>query len=134
MTAARTVFLAVLGAAVASCTAGRLAVVSRGDAAEAYPPAAAQEPVPAAARESVPPPPPAAAPTGSNVDFASQIRPFLQTDCAPCHFEGGKMYGPLPFDKGETIRLLGADKMFTRVKDEHKRDLIRAFLAQQDPA
>jgi hypothetical protein len=35
--------------------------------------------------------------------FASTVRPVLVGRCAPCHEPGGKMYGSLPFDKGETI-------------------------------
>jgi hypothetical protein len=36
----------------------------------------------------------------------------------------------LPFDRAETVVKLGA-KLFTRIKDEHQRDLIRRFLAEQ---
>src|SRR5262252_3296605 len=35
--------------------------------------------------------------------FASDIRPILQSSCQPCHFQGGKMYEKLPFDKPQTI-------------------------------
>jgi hypothetical protein len=35
--------------------------------------------------------------------FAATVRPVLAAKCAPCHEPGGKMYGSLPFDKGETI-------------------------------
>jgi hypothetical protein len=35
--------------------------------------------------------------------FALTVRPVLVSRCAPCHEPGGKMYGSLPFDKGETI-------------------------------
>lgn len=62
------------------------------------------------------------------VDFQAQIRPILETRCQPCHFEGGKMYEPLPFDRPETIRKLG-DKMFTRIKDPKEQEALRAFLA-----
>ena len=48
----------------------------------------------------------------------------------PCHFSGGQMYSTLPFDRPETIKKLG-DKVFTRIKDENHRRLIREFLAQQ---
>jgi hypothetical protein len=66
----------------------------------------------------------------SRVDFDSQIKPILQSKCVPCHFNGGKMYEHLPFDRPETIKKLG-DKLFTRIKDEEHRRLIREFLAQQ---
>lgn len=80
-----------------------------------------------------PPAPPApgsvAAPAATSVDFNAQVRPILQTKCMPCHFEGGRMYLSLPFDRPETIRTLG-ERLFTRIKDEESRTLIRAFLAQ----
>jgi hypothetical protein len=62
------------------------------------------------------------------VNFESQILPILQARCQPCHFEGGKMYKALPFDRPETIHKLG-DKMFTRIKDPKEQELLRAFLA-----
>ena len=62
------------------------------------------------------------------VDFQAQILPILQARCQPCHFEGGKMYRPLPFDRPETIHKLG-EKMFTRIKDPKEQELLRAFLA-----
>lgn len=63
------------------------------------------------------------------VEFATQIRPILETKCQPCHFSGGKVYERLPFDRPETIKTLGT-KLFTRIKDEDKRRIIREFLAQ----
>ena len=47
----------------------------------------------------------------------------------PCHFQGGKVYDKMPFDKPETVIRLG-EKMFTRIKDEKEVRLIREFLAQ----
>jgi hypothetical protein len=64
------------------------------------------------------------------VDFAKQIRPILEERCQPCHFQGGKMYSRLPFDRPQTIVKLGT-KLFTRIRDEKSRDLIRQFLAQE---
>jgi uncharacterized membrane protein len=66
----------------------------------------------------------------SKVDFATQIRPILESRCTPCHFAGGKMYQRLPFDRAETIKLLGT-KLFSRIKDENEHRLIREFLSQQ---
>ncbi|MCU1264813.1 MAG: hypothetical protein JWM21_1131 [Acidobacteria bacterium] len=63
------------------------------------------------------------------VDFATQIRPILEARCQPCHFNGGKQYAHLPFDRAETIKFLGT-KLFTRIKDEKEQRLIREFLAQ----
>jgi hypothetical protein len=62
--------------------------------------------------------------------FASDIRPILQSSCQPCHFQGGKMYEKLPFDKPETIIQLGT-KLFTRIKDEEQQRVIREFLSEQ---
>jgi hypothetical protein len=65
--------------------------------------------------------------------FASDIRPILQSSCQPCHFQGGKMYDKLPFDKPETITKLGT-KLFTRIKNEDERRIIREFLSEQSPS
>src|SRR6476619_705068 len=62
--------------------------------------------------------------------FASDIRPILESSCQPCHFQGGQMYEQLPFDKLETITKLGT-KLFTRIKDENQRRVIREFLSEQ---
>ena len=67
--------------------------------------------------------------TPTKVDFATQIRPILEARCQPCHFNGGKQYAHLPFDRPEMIKSLGT-KMFTRIKDEKEQRLIREFLAQ----
>jgi hypothetical protein len=71
---------------------------------------------------------PAAKTAAPRVDFQTQIRPILESRCRPCHFEGGKMYSSLPFDRPETIHKLG-NKMFTRIKDPKEQELLRAFLA-----
>jgi hypothetical protein len=70
------------------------------------------------------------APTTAKVDFATQIKPIFEASCQPCHFNGGTMYQRLPFDRPETIKTLGT-KLFTRIKDENKRRLIREFLSQE---
>lgn len=76
----------------------------------------------------------AAAATAPKPDlFASQVRPILEARCQPCHFEGGKMYASMPFDRPETIRMLG-EKMFSRIKDEREAAALRAFLAEPVPA
>jgi len=66
----------------------------------------------------------------AKVDFTTQIRPLLEAKCQPCHFNGGKVYQRMPFDRPETIKTLGT-KLFTRIKDENERRLIRDFLAQE---
>jgi hypothetical protein len=66
----------------------------------------------------------------ARIDFATQVRPLLESKCTPCHFAGGTMYERLPFDRAETIKTLGA-KLFTRIKDEKEQSLIREFLKQQ---
>src|SRR6266498_3096252 len=67
--------------------------------------------------------------TTAKPDFATEIKPIFQARCQPCHFQGGKVYDKLPFDKPETITKLGT-KLFTRIKDEKERQLIRDFLGQ----
>src|SRR6516165_12529769 len=62
--------------------------------------------------------------------FVSDVRPILESSCQPCHFQGGKMYAKLPFDKPETITKLGT-KLFTRIKNEDQRRIIREFLLEQ---
>ena len=62
-------------------------------------------------------------------DFDKEIKPIFKSRCLPCHFQGGKVYDKLPFDKPETISKLGT-KLFTRIKDEKEQRLIREFLAQ----
>ena len=71
-------------------------------------------------------PPKPAAP----VDFDKQIEPIFKAKCQPCHFPGGTMYAKRPFDRPATIVALG-EKLFTRIKDEHEREIIRTFLAEQ---
>lgn len=65
----------------------------------------------------------------AKVDFVKQIEPILKARCQPCHFNGGKVYEQLPFDRPETIRSLGT-RMFSRIRDEDERKLIREFLSQ----
>ena len=62
--------------------------------------------------------------------FVSDVRPILESRCQPCHFQGGQMYEKLPFDKPETITKLGT-KLFTRIKNEDERRIIREFLLEQ---
>lgn len=62
--------------------------------------------------------------------FTTSVRPILERRCQPCHFPGGKMYQRLPFDRPETIVKLGT-KLFTRIKDEKDRDVIRKFLSSK---
>lgn len=95
-----------------------------GSCAPARSPAPQQEPAPPAASH-----PPATAATPARVDFETQIRPILASRCQPCHFEGGKMYAELPFDRAQTIRDLG-EKLFTRIRDEREQVLLRSFLTQ----
>lgn len=63
-------------------------------------------------------------------EFERDVRPILEKRCQPCHFEGGKMYARLPFDKPETVDHLGT-KLFTRIKKKNEQAIIQAFLARQ---
>lgn len=74
-------------------------------------------------------PPPGEAP----VDFAAQIRPILQDHCTPCHFEGGKMYGRLPFDQPATLLRAGAG-ILRRIENEEENALLRRFLEEAGAA
>lgn len=94
-----------------------------------HPPAPAVRSPPAAAATESAAPPSADASSEPMITFAGQIQPILAR-CTPCHFPGGKMYAKLPFDRAETVRLLG-EKLFTRIHDESERQLIRGFLAQE---
>ncbi|MFS8086893.1 MAG: hypothetical protein ACMG6H_14765 [Acidobacteriota bacterium] len=70
----------------------------------------------------------AAAPVAKKPNFDTEIKPIFQARCQPCHFQGGKVYDRLPFDKPATINRLGT-KLFTRIKDEKEQRLIREFLS-----
>lgn len=62
--------------------------------------------------------------------FQASVQPIFEKKCTPCHFKGGVMHEKLPFDKAETITHLG-EKVFSRIKNEKDRAVIRAFLAQE---
>lgn len=82
-----------------------------------------------------PPAPPQAAPASSQAEFEARVMPILVERCSPCHFEGGRMYDRLPFDRAGTIQVLGT-ALFTRIRDEEERRVIRDFLgigAETDP-
>ena len=59
--------------------------------------------------------------------FEEDVTPILSR-CRPCHYPGGKMHGRLPFDDEATVRKTG-EKLFTRVKDEKDREVLRRFFA-----
>ena len=66
----------------------------------------------------------------SHDTFHASVEPMLKERCTPCHFAGGKMYNKLPFDRPETIVSLG-ERLFTRIKNEDQRAVIRKFLAEK---
>ncbi len=66
---------------------------------------------------------------GRGSTFPTHVRPLLEAKCSPCHFEGGKVYAKLPFDRPATVRALG-ERLFTRLKEPKDQALIRAFLAE----
>lgn len=72
----------------------------------------------------------ATAPPAKPVDFTRDVRPILERRCQPCHFQGGKMYARLPFDRPETITKLG-ERLFTRIKEKDEQAVLRAFLASR---
>lgn len=75
--------------------------------------------------ERVPEAPAAAAP--APVRFEADVAPILSR-CRPCHYPGGVMHGRLPFDDEAAVRKAG-EKLFTRVKDEKERAVLRRFFA-----
>lgn len=64
------------------------------------------------------------------LNFKTDIQPILQKNCSPCHFEGGKMYAAMPFDKGETIisHEAGALKRFS---DKRENLVLKRFIEQR---
>jgi hypothetical protein len=80
-----------------------------------------------ASASSQPPPARDSKPGAPKPDFETDIKPIFQARCQPCHFQGGKVYEKLPFDKPETITKLGT-RLFTRIKDEKEQQRIREFL------
>lgn len=87
-----------------------------------------QTPAPAYSTESMPNTATSAT-SITKVDFGTQVKPIFESGCRPCHFNGGTMYQRLPFDRPETIRTLGT-RVFTRIKNENERRIIREFLTQ----
>ena len=69
-------------------------------------------------------------PAPKPADFEHDVRPILERRCQPCHFEGGKMYERLPFDRPETVQKLG-ERLFTRIMKQDEQAVIRAFLASR---
>ena len=74
---------------------------------------------PAATPTPAPPAPEGSAHDGGVPDFARDVQPILARACDPCHFPGGKMYQPMPFDDPKTVashkegvlrRLKGSDR------------------------
>jgi hypothetical protein len=64
--------------------------------------------------------------------FASTVRPVLLAKCAPCHEPGGKMYGSMPFDRGETIAS-HREGVLKRLKGE-ERAAVETWLETLPPA
>lgn len=64
-----------------------------------------------------------------SLGFKTDIQPILQKNCTPCHFPGGKMYGKMPFDKGETIINHEAG-VLRRFNDKKENALIKQFIEQ----
>lgn len=59
------------------------------------------------------------------VRFDADISPILSR-CRPCHYPGGVMHERLPFDNEAAVRKAGT-KLFTRIKDEKERAMLRRF-------
>jgi len=142
--AALPVFLALLG--LCRCASGGPMPEATGTAAAdasaqapASAPAPAATPTPAPDSAAAPDETPGSAPapvaatgpgTTARVDFEAQVLPLLHEKCSPCHFQGGRMYGRLPFDQEGTIRVLGT-QMFSRLRDPLDQELVRTWLEQR---
>ena len=71
---------------------------------------------------------PAGSPPASEpVTFENDVKPIVGR-CTPCHFPGGVKYADLPFDDPAVVRRLG-ERLFTRIKDEKERAVLRKFFA-----
>lgn len=69
-------------------------------------------------------------PIPDSISFTSHIIPLLQQKCSPCHFEGGKMYERMPFDKSAT--LIGhATGIVKRFNDENEKALLKKFIRER---
>ena len=55
------------------------------------------------------------------VTYDGNILPLLKTNCQPCHFEGGTVYGKLPFTDYKTVKMLGK-KLTTRLQAKEKQE------------
>jgi len=122
-------WLAVAGVLSIGCAHARTQQAEGQPQQSASPTPAGAPPVPTPAAPPASSADAVAAPASAAADFAHDVRPILEKHCQPCHFEGGKMYERLPFDRAETIQRLGT-KLFTRIKAEDEQAVIRRFLAQ----
>ncbi len=63
------------------------------------------------------------------IHSTSQVMPMLQKKCSPCHFEGGKMYAKMPFDKVATLITHQAG-MLKRLESENEKELLKKFIRE----
>lgn len=73
---------------------------------------------------------PESLPTRDSVGFEVQILPILKNRCSPCHFPGGTMYKPMPFDQAKTI-LQHQPGVLKRFNDAVEKQLLEHFFAQR---
>jgi len=66
----------------------------------------------------------------SQLDFAVDIQPILQSHCVPCHFSGGKMYARMPFDDPQTLHD-HSEGILRRITDEEEAKKIKDFLTEK---
>jgi len=64
--------------------------------------------------------------------FSKDLAPLLVQKCQPCHFEGGKVFGKLPFTDYSTVKRLGL-KLNTRLKKEEDQKLVKLWVASGFP-
>ncbi|MFN0173133.1 MAG: hypothetical protein ACKVU0_00700 [Saprospiraceae bacterium] len=69
-------------------------------------------------------------PAKDSIVYSWEIQPILEKGCSPCHFPGGKMYDPMPFDQAKTI-LDHKSGMLKRFNKPEEKQLMERFFAEQ---
>ena len=121
--------LAMAAAIGAACAPRPQAPVVPSPPAELPSPSASPAPTPT----PQPPPPPPTTPQalgapGDVADFTRDVQPILARTCQPCHFPGGKMYQPMPFDDPATVAA-HKDGVLRRLKGSDRTTAERWFAA-----
>lgn len=71
--------------------------------------------------------------TPDSIAFKKEVMPLLQSKCSPCHFEGGKMYERMPFDKATTLSTHAAG-ILRRLNDANDKQLVEKYIKEHQSA